>query len=81
MMASFDVGQRIQAVDQNGHWVGGQVVEVCDEGKVVVAFTGWPGYDRVVGPQEIRTPLLPVEQQMRSKWAILLSSRCLNPSI
>ena len=73
MAAKFKIGLKVQAVDELGRWADGKVVH--EEGLAVeVKFTGWPEkFNRtfVVPCDELREPVLPAEQQMRSKWTII----------
>ena len=47
MEVEIVIGEKVQAVDQLGHWLSAVVVDKV-QGKWVVAFPGYPGCDRTV---------------------------------
>ncbi len=50
----FSIGNNIEAVDEEGQWARGKVLEIKDEGWVV-KFDNWSRkWNRVVGVNEIR---------------------------
>ncbi len=68
----FFKGDKIQAVDQNGHWYQGTVLNIHEE-MYEIGFKGWgPEFNRTVSSKEIRKPLLPLEEQIRGKSSIHL---------
>ncbi len=70
----FARGDKVQAVDQNGHWSNAQVLDIVEGEKCtfLVRFTGWgPEYDLHVECQNIRSPVLPLEEQIRGKCIMI----------
>ena len=66
-MADIKKGERVQAIDENGHWAEGYVQDVLQD-KVEVSFRGWPKkFNRNVGEKEIRRPCLPLEERIRGE--------------
>ena len=64
----FAIGDKVQAVDENGQWIDARVMEICDDGAYRVNYDGWTNkYDNVVWEPYIRFRDLPMEQQTRSK--------------
>lgn len=83
MAQTFLVGHKVQAVDENGHWETARVVERLEEDRWLVMFPNWPGHDVEVACEEIREPLLPLEQQICAAgsavlYIVLAGSICLN---
>ena len=64
----FAIGDKVQAVDENGHWEDGKVMETSDDGTYTVNYSGWTNdYDNEVREPYIRCRDLPMEQQTRGK--------------
>ncbi len=68
----FTRGSKIQAIDQNGHWCSGTVIDVMEESEQYeIGFKGWgPDFNRVVSIGEVRKPILPLEEQIRGKFSL-----------
>ena len=64
----FAIGDKVQAVDENGHWEDARVMETSDDGTYTVNYSGWTNdYDNAVREPYIRCRDLPMEQQTRGK--------------
>ncbi len=65
----FIKGNKIQAVDENGHWCSGIVENVLDgKEQYEIGFKGWSKeFNRIVSTKEIRPSILPAEEQIRGK--------------
>lgn len=67
MAARYSKGSRAQAVDELGRWCNAKVGEVNGDG-LWVSFPGYPEHDQFVSDERnIRSPVLPYEQQQRRK--------------
>lgn len=69
MAEIISVGDKVQAVDDIGRWEAGRVTAVlADNHGYKVTFIGWSkDWDRVVENHEVRLPVLPAEERVRSK--------------
>ena len=64
----FEIGEKVQAVDENGHWGDGKVIGISDDGIYTVNYSGWTNeFDNEVDDGAIRKRVLPMEQQTRGK--------------
>jgi hypothetical protein len=64
----FEIGERVKAVDENGHWGDGKVIGISDDRIYTVNYSGWTNeFDNEVGDGAIRKRVLPMEQQSRGK--------------
>jgi len=64
----FAIGDKVQAVDENGHWSEGKVIGIPEDGTYTVTYNGWTNdYDNAVREPYIRCRALPMEQQTRGK--------------
>lgn len=89
-MNSFQVGNKVQAVDELGRWTCARVVRtfngdifeklyninLCrpnNDGELEVNFQGWDSsYNRIVGPEEIRSIIDPSKEDYR-KYILLFN--------
>ena len=68
MAQNIHVGDRVQVLDCEGRWEQAKVIDICETGGVKVSFVGWNSdWDCEVSWAEVRLPILPVEEQQRSK--------------
>ena len=71
-MAELTKGERVQAIDENGHWAEGFVQNILLD-KVEVSFKGWSQeFNRNVAENEIRKPCLPLEERIRGESNFLI---------
>ena len=61
----FEIGDKVQAVDENGHWGNAKVITVWDNKRTyTVHYIGWANaFDKEVREDSIRYRVLPMEQQ------------------
>ena len=65
---AFPIGDKVQAVDENGHWGDGKVIGISEDWTYTVNYTGWTNdFDNEVRGPSIRHRVLPMEQQTRGK--------------
>ena len=62
----YEIGNKVQAVDQIGRWENA-IVKAVDGHSVTVKFPGWPGFDRQAQSIEIRPRVLPKEESDRGR--------------
>ena len=65
----FQIGEKVQALDEKGHWGNAEILTVSDNGtKYKVHYIGWASaFDRQVREDSIRYRVLPMEQQTQGK--------------
>lgn len=69
IMENFQVGNRVQAVDDLGRWESGRVIGHGPGSLLKVTFIGWGReWDRDVPPHQCRECVAPLEEQTRSKF-------------
>ena len=65
---AFAIGDKVQAVDENGQWEDGKVIGISEDGTYTVNYTGWTNdFDNEVRGHSIRGRVLPMEQQTQGK--------------
>ena len=76
MAYCWDIGNRVQAVDEIGRWCNGRVIE-SDGLRFKVRFQGYgPEYDRVVGKLEIRERISSPVDISCGKFCVCVCSHC-----